>query len=206
MKIIRVHPFYPDPQVLSYAVDVLRNGGVVVHPTDTCYGLAVDIANQEAVKRLFAIKKMSEDKPVSIIIHDKAALEQLVHLNELAVSLIEKHWPGPLTVVLQRKSGLPEYFNKGHETVGIRHPECNYSLSLVKGLGSFISTTSANLSGGQNPYSLDDILREFGERELKPDLILDAGELPKVSPSTIVSLVNGSCKILRQGDLKIEIL
>lgn len=204
MKIISVHPFHIDPDTISYAVKVLREGGVVAHPTDTCYGLAADVFSPEAVKRLCEIKSMSADKPISVIAPSIQGLEKYVVISYRASELMKKYWPGALTIALPHTSKMPEHYNQGFKTIGVRFPDCPWSIALAKSLGRFITTTSANLSGGKNPYSLFDIKREFGDRKIQPDLILDAGELLKRPPSTVVELIDDKIKILRQGEVTVE--
>ncbi|MBI2464281.1 threonylcarbamoyl-AMP synthase [Candidatus Peregrinibacteria bacterium] len=172
-------------EALKRALNVLRSGGVVVHPTDTCYGFAVDIFQKNALKRLYELKKMPLDKPVSIMV---ASLEQAKYygsFSQKALELAQKGWPGALTLVVPRKDTLPRYFNKNVETIGFRIPASSLCLALVNGLKRPLTTTSANLSGLPPVYSVDDLARQFEQEELKPDFILDAGELKKNFPSRI---------------------
>lgn len=203
MKILQIHPENPSLDVIQLAVDVLKNGGIVIHPTDTCYGLAVDVGNKEAVEKLYRLKRMADSKPVSIIVRDMEDAEKYATFNNDKKSFLQKYWPGQLTAVLDRKDNFPFDFNRSHRSIGLRMPKCAVSLAIVKELGRPITTTSANISGLKETYSLYDILRQFEDKDLKPDLVLDAGELPKKMPSTVVSLLNGEVEVIREGDVSL---
>ncbi len=179
------------------AVQALREGKVVAHATETCYGLAVDIFSHDAVLRLYDMKKMDLDKPVSILCTSLDEAKKYGEFSEKALSLAEKYWPGPLTIVVSRKAALPVWINPGVSTIGIRVSSNEITRELVEGFGGPITTTSANIHGLPQAYSVD----EFAE--LKPDFILDSGRIPPISPSTIVEVIGDSLKIIRQGDLKI---
>lgn len=203
MKIVQIHPQNPDKDIIQLAVDVIRNGGVVVHPTDTCYGLAVDIGNKEAVKKLYKLKGMSENKPVSIIVRDvEDALKYAVFNNKEKVFL-KKYWPGQLTAVLNRNDDFPFDFNREQRSIGLRIPRCSVSLAIVRELGRPITTTSANISGAGETYNLYDILNQFKNQDLQPDLILDGGELERRKPSTVISFLNGRVEVIREGEISL---
>ncbi|KKP37732.1 MAG: Sua5/YciO/YrdC/YwlC family protein [Candidatus Peregrinibacteria bacterium GW2011_GWA2_33_10] len=203
MKIIKINREIVDADVVKLVTDILRNGGVVVHPTDTCYGLAADVFNKAAVDKVAGIKQMAKEKPISVIAGDLNNLHKFVYIDESTQKIIDQYWPGALTIVFKRKKVFPLFYNNGNETIGIRYPKCGYSLAFAKSLSGFITTTSANVTGSQNPYSLHDILREFDAQKLKPDLVLDAGLLPEIKPSTIVKVENDKIEILRRGELEL---
>lgn len=190
-----------DNQVVVAAVEVLRAGGVVMHPTETCYGFAVDVRSEEALEKLYKLKGRDANKPVSIMVADLEMARTYGEFSTKALELAEKYWPGPLTILVPRSLNLPENFNKGQEFVGIRCPSHEFSRELVKAFGSPITTTSANLSGEPPLYEVD--LKSFGELAKEIDLVVDGGEIPMNKPSTIVKVIGAEIEIIRQGDLEI---
>lgn len=183
---------------LQKAVTVLQKNGVIVHPTDTCYGLACSIFSQPALKKLYRIKKMPFSKPVIILVSSLAEAKEYGEFNKLADGLVKRYWPGPLTIVMRRKKLLPRFLNPKTETIGIRFPNHDFSQKLIKKLGHPIVTTSANITGEEEPYSVLKI-----SQKLKADLVVKGGLLPQNPPSTIADVSKGRLKILRQGGLKL---
>ena len=190
-----------DNQVVAEAVDVLRAGGVVMHPTETCYGFAVDVANPQALEKLYKLKGRDAGKPVSIMVVDLEMAKKYGEFSPKALELAKNYWPGPLTILVPRSLNLPENFNKGHEFVGIRCPDHEFSRELVKSFGFPITTTSANLSGEAPLYEVE--LGGFGELADEIGLVIDGGEIPLNKPSTIVKVVGGNVEVIRQGNLEI---
>lgn len=189
--------------ILKKAVAVLKTGGIIAHATETCYGFACDALNKNALKKLYALKQMKGDKPVSILVHSLEAAKKFGVFNKNSTQLAKKYWPGPLTIVIKRKKSLPPFLNSKSKTVGIRVPDHKLSLLLAKKFGGPITTTSANISGENSPYSVGEIERQFENQKIKPDFVIDGGLLKKNLPSTIVDYTSHEMKIIRQGDLKI---
>lgn len=183
------------------AVKVLRKGGVVAYPTDTAYGLAVDATNVVAVKKLYRLKGRDFNKPVHVIPPSKVWIEKIVKLSPQAKLLIENLMPGPVTFVLPLKASGPSWkmLTASTKTMGIRRPKNKLALDLVFMFGKPITTTSANVSGQDNTYSVAQIQKQFAKAQYKPDFYLDGGKLKKTKPSTVVWLTNNHVKILRQG-------
>lgn len=184
---------------INEAVATLREGGVVAHATETCYGFACDLSSPDAVTRLFAIKKRSTSQPVSGLFTSVEHAKEFVEWNAGAQEL-EHELPGPLTMILALRSNAPYTLlpmPDGGKTLGVRVSPHNVALSLVQTFGKPISTTSANLHGQSNPYSAEDIVAQFAEESLQPDLILDSGELPKTPPSRVIDLTGNVQKTIR---------
>lgn len=185
-------------------IRVLRAGGVIAHATDTCYGFACDALNEHALKKLYALKRMSREKPVSILVSDSVLARQYGVFDERARVLAEQYWPGALTVIVPRLPTLPPFLNPGSESVGIRVPDHAFSLELARRFGAPLTTTSANITALPSPYTVRQIAAQFEESELKPDIIVDGGDLdPHNLPSTIVDLTGDVPRIVRQGSLKL---
>jgi len=174
----------------------------VMHPTETCYGFAVDVGNPQALEKLYKLKGRDAAKPVSILVTDLGMGRKYGEFSKKALELAEKYWPGPLTIIVSRTKNLPENFNPGQEFVGIRCPDHKFSLALVKEFGRPITTTSANLAGEAPLYEAN--LSIFGELAVLIDLVVDGGKIAFNKPSTIVKVVRDEVDILREGDLEIN--
>ncbi len=195
---------------INHAIDILRSGGVVAHATETCYGLACDLRNPKAVERLFLVKERPFTQPVSALFSSIEEAQKFVFFSEKALSLAKKYLPGPLTIILPVRKDAPfllhvrppefSIFNFQF-SIGVRLSSSPLAHSLVQAFTSPIATTSANLHGKDNPYSVSDIESQFLGKSAMPDLVIDSGELPKAPPSTVVEVIGDQVRILRQGDL-----
>ena len=186
---------------IKAAVAVLRKGGLVVFPTETLYGLAADALNREAVDRLVTVKDREEGKPVALIAPDREAVLQLADsVDDYSLGLMEKHWPGPLTLVLKARPGLhPALLNKEGQ-VGVRISPHPVALALAKGLGRAITATSANLSGQPPAARVEDLSPALLARV---DMVLDDGPCPGGPASTIVDAKSDPPRIIRQGAIRL---
>jgi L-threonylcarbamoyladenylate synthase len=186
---------------LERGASVIKNGGVVMHATETCYGLAADIFNKAALDKLYAIKQMSKEKPVSIMVSSFLQAQKYAFFNELGERLADKFWPGPVTIVLPRKKMLPVFLNEDNDFVGIRCPDHAVAFGLIVKTGNPLTTTSANVSGLPEVYEIDGFLDQMTKSDVLPDLIIDTGLLPKNPPSTIVKFSGNEVVYLRKGSL-----
>lgn len=187
---------------IQRALDALRSGGVVAHATETCYGFACDLGNADAVNRLFAIKKRPDDLPVSALFSTVEQAQAFLEWNEEAAHLASEHLPGPLTIVLRKLPDCRLHVSPaGSESIGLRISSHSTARHLVEAFGSPLSTTSANIHGQPNPYSVADLEEQFGSAGHKPDLILDDGPLDKLDASTVVDVSEGVLHVLREGDI-----
>ncbi len=191
---------------ISKAVETIRNGGVVVYPTDTAYGLAVDATNPIAVKRLYEVKGRNFNKPVHVIFPSFVELNRVVKLNAPAKKIIQKLFPGPITIVLplKKNSGTWKQLSSGSGTLGFRMPDHKVVKHIVKTLGRPITATSANRSGRVTCYTVKAIRAQFKKSKLKPDYYLNGGKLKQVKPSTIVAINDHKVAVLREGPISIE--
>jgi L-threonylcarbamoyladenylate synthase len=187
-------------EAIREAIETLKKGGVVAHATETCYGLACDMTNKKAVKKLFAIKKRSEDQPVSGLFASVNHAKDFVVWNDEAEKLAEESLPGPLTLVLSIKKDGPYPLHPtpaGGKTIGVRVSPLPVAMMLVANFGRPLTTTSANLHGQPNPYSAEDIMAQFEGQKTQPDLILDSGKLAQNPPSRVIDLTGEVKKTLR---------
>lgn len=185
---------------LAHALDVLSKGGVVAHATETCYGLACDLSNPEAVAKLFRIKQRPESQPVSALFASIEDAKRYVEWNEKAEELA-KQLPGPLTIILRMRADTPYALRPTPQaqnpTIGIRISPHLIARELVTRFGKPISTTSANVHRKPNPYSAEEISEQFKDASEKPDLILDSGKIPQTPPSRVVDCTSENNRILR---------
>ena len=186
---------------LILAARILSQGGIVALPTETCYGLAVAADNEKALARLFQIKKRPSHKPVLLLIHDISLLKSLVSaIPEAYISLIEKYWPGPLTLIFPARPELSVYLTGGTRTVGIRISSHPQAMALGRLIGKAITATSANLSGQTPGQCPSDVMDSFGENI---DYVIDGGRTPAGLCSTIISLHNDELCLLRSGAIEV---
>lgn len=189
---------------IEQAAEVLKNGGVVVYPTDTTYGLAVDATNSKAINKLYKLKGRDFNKPIHVIFPSLLRASKIVTLNSTARKIIEKYWPGPLTVVLPIKAWSESWrkLSAKTSTLGIRYPENSIALELSKLFDKPITATSANISDQPNSYSINEVKKQFSNSKLKPDFYLDGGKLKNRPSSTIIQIDGRHVTLLREGPIK----
>lgn len=190
--------------IISQAVKILHSGGLIIYPTETCYGAGVDATNQKAVNKLLAYKTFRQGKPISVAVTDQSMAAKYVKLNPTAKNLYQKFLPGPLTVVSRGRHNLAKGIESETGTLGIRIPDHPLALALVRRLQRPITATSANVSYKPRPYSLTQLLKYTSKKQQNLiDLFIDAGTLPKRPASTIVDTTLDDPLIIRQGKLNI---
>jgi len=177
---------------LNEAVRVLKNGGIVIYPTDTLYGLGADATKENAIKKVYKIKGREFKKPLSICVADLKQAKRFVKFDNYSLKIAKKFLPGPLTMVLPAKKRM-KYISKEGK-IAIRIPDNSFTLKLLKKFGKPITATSANVTGMKNPVRLADIDYEVKK---KCDLIIDRGTCKYKKPSTVIDM--GSGKIIREG-------
>ena len=183
-------------QDIKKAASIIRNGGIVIYPTETVYGIGASIFSADALERVFEIKKRIADKPISIAVSGFQMMEELALIGERDRVFIEKFLPGPVTVIPRKKRTVPDILTPGTDAVGIRYPDHKIAAELIKLAGVPITSTSANVSGEPPPRRMADI-------KIKADYVLDGGECTG-EPSTVVDLVNR--RIVRRGAKYGEVL
>lgn len=184
-----------DPGALRHAVDVLRYDGLVAFPTDTVYGVGALAFHREAVMRLYTVKGRSTDKAIAVLVGREADLAQVAsELTPAARRLVEKFWPGSLTLVVPKHARLPEAVS-GLPTVGVRMPNHEFARRLLTQTGP-MAVTSANRSGEPNALTAADVLAQLAGRI---ELVLDGGRVPGGVPSTVVDCTAAVPRVLRDG-------
>ncbi|SEW26359.1 L-threonylcarbamoyladenylate synthase [Natrinema salifodinae] len=185
---------------LERAAAAIRDGDLVVYPTETVYGLAADALDPDAVERVFDAKGRDRSKPVSLAVpRFEAAIENdYIRAGERERAFADEFLPGPVTVLCERRDIVPDVLTAGRDRVGIRVPDCDPALELIERAERPITSTSANVSGEPSARRVD----EIGDRVLDQAVVLDGGETPGTE-STVVDLSTGT--IHRRGALADEI-
>lgn len=193
---LKINPENPQVRLIRQIAENLKQGGVVVYPTDTTYGLGCDIFNRKGIKKIYQIKQRDPRKPFSFICNDLAEVSNYAQVSNFAFKILKRHLPGPYTFVLEATKIVPESLTTRQKTVGIRIPDNTISRLIVQELGHPLVTTSANISGEnviQDPEMID------AKMEKMVDIVVDGGVSMGVE-STVISLLDGDeIKVLREG-------
>jgi len=189
-----------DEQFFLRAVSALKNGKIVVYPTDTLYGLGADVFNEKAVKNVFLIKHRPLINPLSIAVSCVEDLEELVFLDEKSLNMIENFLPGCLSIVLKKKETISDIVTACSSNVAVRIPDNKIALKLLSDFGP-LTCTSANVHGHSTPTVINDVRMQFKDEDIA--VYLDDGEL-NGKPSTIVDLTSDEIVILREGTISKE--
>lgn len=186
---------------ISQAAKTVKNGGLVVYPTDTVYGLGCDPFNTNAVEKVFKAKGERKNKPLPILASEMKAVERIAHMNKNARKIAKAYWPGPLTLVVPKKPTLPNIVTCDLESVGVRIPNHKIALQLITLCDGLLVGTSANKTGEKPPKTAQEAAIQLGE---EIDIILDDGPTPLGLESSIIDLTQEEPKILREGTIKLK--
>ncbi len=183
-------------QGLEEAANSVKGGGLVVFPTDTVYGLGCDPFNRSAVGRLVKLKERKK-KPLPVLCSSLKAAQEIAILEPVAESFAARFWPGPLTMVARlHTKKLPSEVTGGLDTVGVRVPNFGCTVKLLVLCGGYLVGTSANRAGGMPPRSLEEVDADLVEQV---DVFVDGGRTLLGKESTVVSIIDGEIRLLRQG-------
>lgn len=194
-------------EIIFQTIGVLKQGGLIIYPTETCYGLGADATNPAAVQKVLEFKGERKGKPILIAVCNQKMAQEYVQINEIAENLYKKFLPGPVAVVSKSKGKVAPGIESPQKTLGIRIPNYPLVLEIIRQFAKPITSTSANPSGKKPPYSLQDVLKYTSKKRLKlVDIFLDAGRLPLNPPSTVVDTTLQEPTVLRQGEIIIPTL
>jgi L-threonylcarbamoyladenylate synthase len=199
-KIVKIDPAHPE-EVFARCRDVIFAGGVIVYPTDTFYGLGADPGNAAAIRKLFAIKDRQHDLPILLLIKDAGQVRNwAAEIPAKAEELMRQHWPGPLTLVFKAKEYVLPELTAGAGTIGLRVPGSALTVRLLAFLGTALTGTSANTSGGPSPRTAEEAMEAVGS---EVDLIVDGGRTAGGKPSTVADVSAGQVVVIREGAIKL---
>ncbi len=178
------------------AVRVLRDGGLVCYPTDTVYGIGAAAGDDAAVRRLFAVKGRSQDKPLPLLLADVSDAARVAEVTPLAKALATRFWPGALTIVMRKAASYRSLALAGGDTVALRVPDHGLVRRIVRALGEPITGTSANRTGTRAPISAAEVAFQMGEMV---ELIIDGGQSRTRLESTVIDITHDKPEIVREG-------
>lgn len=193
--ILSINPRNPQKRLITQVVECLRQGGVIVYPTDTTYGIGCDIFNKKGVKKIYQIKQRDPRKPFSFICADLSDVSSYAQVSNFAFRTLKRNLPGPYTFVLEATRVVPDTLTTKQKTVGIRIPDDPIALGIVQELGHPLVTTSANVSGEEPLHDPSLIYESLGKTI---DIVVDGG-IRLGDPSTVISLLDDRIEILRRG-------
>jgi tRNA threonylcarbamoyl adenosine modification protein (Sua5/YciO/YrdC/YwlC family) len=201
-EIIKVHAVEPEPSLVNYVAERIRQGSVVGLPTDTFYGLAVDPYNLHAVERVYEIKERGRHKPLSLLIESAEQAEELAQeLPDEFALLAEKFWPGPLTIIIKAAPRMPLKVTANSGNIAVRMPDSPVALAVLHALHWPITATSANLAGATECTTAAGVVEQMGDRV---QLVVDGGQTPRSVPTTIINLTeNGRWSLQREGAISL---
>lgn len=183
--------------------EAVKNGGIVAFPTDTVYGLGASIYQEEAIKRVFRVKKRPLNSAIIVLISDKAILEKIAYVNDEKIwILIDKFWPGALTIILPKREGISDIITGGGNNIGVRIPDNDIARQIIRESGGALATPSANKTGQLSPTMAGHVLKQFSDNEI--DYLIDGGKTKNAIESTILDMTCNPPKILRNGGVSKE--
>ena len=182
------------------AAQIVKQGGLVVYPTETVYGLGCDPLNVQAVTRILEVKG-NRNKPLPVLAASIVDAEKVAFVAPNGKKLAAKFWPGPLTMVFPKKQALPDVVTFGLDSVGVRIPDSDVALQLLSLCGGLLVGSSANRTGEEPPRSVQEMSDELKEMV---DMVLDGGPTVQGMPSTVADLTQDKPRILREGPISLE--
>lgn len=192
---------YLNDEILKEIVEVLNNDGLIIFPTDTVYGIACNSYSDKAIKKLFEAKNRNFNNPIGVLTDSISKIDLVVDgINELEKDLMNKYFPGNLTIICNKKISVSNLLTASKSTIGVRIPDNKMALKILKAYPYPLATTSANLASCKDGSEVSDFIEVFKD---KVDIIIDGGKTDEI-PSTIVRVENKTLNILRQGSLKID--
>lgn len=197
MRLIKIDPEHINSSLIAEAARILREGELVAFPTETVYGLAAHALNEEAVAKIYAVKKRSRNKPLAVCVTGWKAAESLVEGSiTSAKDMMKRFWPGPLTLVMKGKSIIPDIVTAGTRTIALRCPSNPIAIALLKETKVPLVVTSANISGAASATTAQQVAGDLGDNV---DLILDGGPTQLKVESTVLDLTVTPPALLREG-------
>lgn len=187
---------------LKEVVNTIENDGIVIFPTDTVYGIACNCFSEKAINKIFDIKERAKEKPINVLTDSVEKINLVVErINAKEKEIMDKYFPGALTIILDKKENVPDILTSNLKTIGVRIPNNKIALTILEQLSYPLATTSANLAGEEAGIEIKDFLELFSD---KVDIIIDGGTTDIKQASTIVRVEDDKIKILREGSIKLD--
>ncbi|MDR5587726.1 MULTISPECIES: L-threonylcarbamoyladenylate synthase [Clostridium] len=202
-NIIKINNIIDDEEKMKEAAQIIKNGGIVAFPTETVYGLGSDALNEDAVKKIFIAKGRPQDNPLIVHVASKNIENLVEDIPEIAQKLIDKYWPGPLTLILKKKSIIPNMTSANLDTIGIRMPNNEIALKLIEMSNTVIAAPSANISGRPSPTDVERCIEDLSGRV---DCIVGGNKSDIGLESTILDCTVNPPLVLRPGGITLEML
>ncbi|NFN16737.1 threonylcarbamoyl-AMP synthase [Clostridium botulinum] len=202
-NIIKINNIIDNEEKIKEAAKVIKDGGIVAFPTETVYGLGSDALNEDAVKKIFIAKGRPQDNPLIVHVASKNIQSLVEYIPDIAQKLIDKYWPGPLTLILKKKSIIPNITSADLDTIGIRMPNNEIALKLIEMSNTVIAAPSANISGRPSPTDVERCIEDLSG---KVDCIVGGDKSNIGLESTILDCTVNPPLVLRPGGITLEML
>ena len=187
---------------LREPAQIIKKGGIVIFPTETVYGIGTNGLDENAIRKLYEVKQRPLNKPISLLVNNIEMVEKIAkNITEVEYKLMERFFPGPLTIILEKRDIIPDILTSNTNTIGIRMPSGEIAKKLIEFAGVPIATSSSNISGRPSGTNITDIKKDF---EGKVDCFIDNGESELGIPSTVIRIIDNIPHILRQGAISEE--
>lgn len=209
MQIIKIDYDNPDLTIIKKVVQVIDKGKIAIVPGDAVYTIVGDAFKREAIRRIHTIKRREKGKPFNLGLYCLDDIGLYGQFHPLLKEVVKRFPKEPFTFVVPRRENVPDFLNPGFKTLGFRIPFNKVTSFLSKFHRSPVIGTSANISELKNTYSVEEFMEYFRGvwgRKFEPDIVLDAGKLPKRRPSTVIELIGNKVSILREGEISPAVL
>ncbi len=202
-KYFNLHPNNPQQRIINQIVDIIRKGGLMVYPTDSCYALGCQIGNKTAMERMSKIRQIDKEHNFTLVCGDLSEIATYAKVNNSAFRLMKAQTPGPYTFILEATHEVPRRLqNPKRKTIGLRVPDHAIPHAILEALGEPIMSTTLIMPDKDLPESEPDIIRELLEKQV--DVIIDGGQCG-FEPTTVIDMISELPQILRQGKGKSDI-
>lgn len=186
---------------LNEVISCINNGGIIIFPTDTVYGIGCSCFNERAINKIFKLKIRDKNKPINVLTDNSEKISLIAkNINKMEMELIEKYMPGALTIILDKKESVPSILTANLDTIGVRIPNNDIAIKILSKLDFPLATTSVNYSGEKPSVKVEDFYEIFKD---SVDFIIDAGPSPIGEASTIVRVENNKYEVLREGSIRL---
>lgn len=193
--IIKINPKNPQGRLVRKVVETLKKGGIIAYPTDTYYGIGCDIMNKKAIEKIYQLKQRDKNKPFSFICSGLKNISQYAKVSNYAYKTMKRLLPGPYTFILEGSKMVPKIMLTKRKTAGIRMPDNNICIELVKTLNNSIISTSATLPDGSILFD-PSLIHDYFKATI--DIVIDGGPVPG-KPSSVISLISDEPEVIRKG-------